>query len=53
MACYLSPLEPPTCGDYWTNRFLKRYPEFSLHTKNPKELKRQAAEDLITLSQWY
>ena len=52
-ARHLGPLEPPTCGDYWTNRFLKRHLEFSLCTKNPKELERQAAEDLIALSRWY
>jgi len=45
--------EPPLCGSHWTNRFLKRHPEFSLHTKNPKELERQAAEDPIALSYWY
>ena len=40
-------------GSYWTNRFLKRHPEFSLYTENPKELERQAAEDPIALSRWY
>jgi len=45
--------EPPLCSSYWTNRFLKRHPKFSLRTKNPKELERQAVEDLIALSRWY
>ena len=53
MVCYLGLLELFTCGDYWTNRFLKRHPEFSLYTENPKELKRQAVEDPIVLLQWY
>jgi hypothetical protein len=45
--------EPPLYGSYWTNRFLKRHPKFSLRTKNPKKLERQAVEDLIALSRWY
>ncbi|OCK74513.1 hypothetical protein K432DRAFT_273653, partial [Lepidopterella palustris CBS 459.81] len=35
------------------NRFLKQHPEVNLRTENPKELKRQAAEDPITLPAWY
>ena len=46
---YTGLKEPPLYSSYWTNRFLKYYPKFSLYTKNPKELKRQAAEDLIVL----
>ena len=44
---------PPLCGNYWTTQFLQWHPEFSLCTKNPKELKRQAAEDPIALAAWF
>ena len=47
---HTGPEEPPLCGSHWANRFLKRHPEFSLRTENPKELERQAAEDPIALS---
>ena len=50
---HTGPEEPPLCGSHWANRFLKRHPEFSLCTENPKELERQAAEDPIALSRWY
>ncbi len=47
---HTGPEKPPLYGSHWANRFLKRHPKFSLHTENPKELERQAAEDLIALS---
>ena len=46
---HTSPKKPPLYGSYWANRFLKHHPKFSLCTKNPKKLKRQAVEDLIGL----
>jgi hypothetical protein len=45
--------DPPLCGDHWTTHFLRRHPEFSLHTENSKEFERQAAEDPITLAAWF
>ena len=45
--------ELPFYSSHQTNRFLKRHPEFSLRTENPKELERQAVEDPIALSRWY
>lgn len=45
--------DPPLCDDHWTTRFLRRHPEFSLRTENPKELERRAAEDPITLTAWF
>ena len=50
---HTNPGDPPLCGDHWITRFLQQYPKFSLHTKNPKELEKQAAEDPIALAVWF
>lgn len=50
---YTSPEKLLLCSSYWINRFLKYYPKFSLYTKNFKELKRQAVENLIALLYQY
>jgi hypothetical protein len=42
-----------TYSEHWVRRFLKRHNVFKLHSENPKEIERQAAEDPDALAMWF
>jgi hypothetical protein len=50
---HTDPTKPPrTCGTKWATRFCKRR-KVTLRTEVPKEAKRQAAEDLVFVKEWF
>jgi Tc5 transposase DNA-binding domain len=44
---------PPTVGHNWTNRFLKRYPEYNIRISKTLAFDRSYAHDPDNIEKWY
>ena len=47
------PGSPPTVGEHWVTKFLKRHPEYYIRTQKPLNIDRQISQDPDDIASWY